>query len=446
MAKAYYLLSILIPTIILISANHRNAVVNALQDPPSGRIRGGKADDSHDGRHLMGGSMDIRRTIHSLRDRVLDCKYCPNENKEVCFDGNEEGENGLFTCDPSTSVFDEIACSTRIIGLVACLGNGVVDLCNLQDLVEELWSQTSEQYSVLQNGPSVDSMGLVGEYALDDETYTNMLSAAGLSKEVLRDSYNQAVEKAIEEGSVDAVDSKEVAVKDVNKGNRQLAFHAGVVAGAHLSIAILNFINLFFSDGVNDTRAAFTKYMVDWCWDNYSSIGWQCVISNGYENETAQHRARGGDYEAFLVECPTNGGTYYYTLFFTRIGKPFYFDRYGGEPGYVNWAYRGYFNRIEHSYYHREIRTIEWNHGAFGYEHSYYSGQEIHFPAGRFDWGSFPNDFISSIQVDWCHELIVYEHTRFSGKARVWRGEVSDPWIGYEWNDEISSVIVNRIC
>ena len=103
-------------------------------------------------------------------------------------------------------------------------------------------------------------------------------------------------------------------------------------------------------------------------------------------------------------------------------------------------------DNCEHSYYHREIRTIEWNHGAFGFEHAWYGGREIHFPAGRFDWGSFPNDFISSIKVDWCHELIVYEHTRFTGKARVWRGETNDPWIGDEWNDEISSVIVNRIC
>ena len=192
--------------------------------------------------------LDIRRTIHSLRDGVLDCEYCPKENKEACFDGSEEGENGLFTCDPLSSVFDEVACSARIIGLVACLGNGVVDLCDLEDLVEKLWSQTSEQYSVLQNGPSTDSMGLVGEYAMDDETYTNMLAAAGLSKELLRDRYNQALEKAIEEGSVDAVDSKEVVVKDMDRGTstRQLTFDSAVVggrlAGTALSIAISNFV------------------------------------------------------------------------------------------------------------------------------------------------------------------------------------------------------------
>ena len=43
------------------------------------------------------------------------------------------------------------------------------------------------------------------EYALDDEAYTNILAAAGLSREVLRDSYNQALEKAIREGSVDVL-------------------------------------------------------------------------------------------------------------------------------------------------------------------------------------------------------------------------------------------------
>jgi len=88
-----------------------------------------------------------------------------------------------------------------------------------------------------------------------------------------------------------------------------------------------------------------------------------------------------------------------------------------------------------------------WNSGISGggscevYEHSYYGGNYLSISSGGEMsklWQHGFNDIVSSLRLQPGYKLEVWEHSNYQGSKTSYTNDM--PWIGYAWNDFISSV------
>jgi Beta/Gamma crystallin len=77
--------------------------------------------------------------------------------------------------------------------------------------------------------------------------------------------------------------------------------------------------------------------------------------------------------------------------------------------------------------------------GCHVYSDNQFGGQAVRLSKRDWDWGSFPNDAISSLRVPADHTLQIFEDTHFTGKSTVFT-EGDYGYVGDEWNDRISSI------
>jgi len=79
---------------------------------------------------------DVVKAIASIRGSFNSCKEFPKSDKgekRECFDGDEDGQYGIATCNPKSNMFDISACCARTSGLTNCLGEEAVQDCGLAE-------------------------------------------------------------------------------------------------------------------------------------------------------------------------------------------------------------------------------------------------------------------------------------------------------------------------
>jgi hypothetical protein len=76
------------------------------------------------------------------------------------------------------------------------------------------------------------------------------------------------------------------------------------------------------------------------------------------------------------------------------------------------------------------------------YDDSQYLGYAQSLGIGYYDWGQIHNDTISSLRVPAGMTAVLYSDTHFLGQYAVVTQDM--PWIGDEWNDQVSSIIVTQ--
>ena len=85
--------------------------------------------------------------------------------------------------------------------------------------------------------------------------------------------------------------------------------------------------------------------------------------------------------------------------------------------------------------------------GATFYDGKDFQGKSIHLGVGKYNTADIKklgmkDDSISSIVLNPETEVVVYEKEQFGGRA--WRIETSLPFVGQEWNNRISSIVIER--
>lgn len=73
------------------------------------------------------------------------------------------------------------------------------------------------------------------------------------------------------------------------------------------------------------------------------------------------------------------------------------------------------------------------------YTDSWYKGQAIRLTKGVYDWGSIPNDAISSLRVPENYTVALFKDTHFKGESKVF-GQGDYPYVGDDFNDQTSSI------
>jgi hypothetical protein len=78
------------------------------------------------------------------------------------------------------------------------------------------------------------------------------------------------------------------------------------------------------------------------------------------------------------------------------------------------------------------------------YVDNFYQGlPPVVLAPGRYDWGTIPNDQISSLRVPPGIKVTLFEHVRFQGRSKVFTAD--SPYVGDDFNDITSSVIVESL-
>lgn len=77
------------------------------------------------------------------------------------------------------------------------------------------------------------------------------------------------------------------------------------------------------------------------------------------------------------------------------------------------------------------------------YNDSQYRGDSQHLGVGRYSWGEISNDTISSLRIPVGMKVTAFADTRFTGDSRTYTEDI--PWVGHDFNDKISSIIVEMI-
>jgi hypothetical protein len=80
--------------------------------------------------------------------------------------------------------------------------------------------------------------------------------------------------------------------------------------------------------------------------------------------------------------------------------------------------------------------------GAHFYTDSQFRGTVIRLAKGDWDWGSIPNDAISSLRVPNNYTVEVFTDTHFQGASRTF-GPGDYNYVGDDWNDQISSIKIS---
>jgi hypothetical protein len=73
------------------------------------------------------------------------------------------------------------------------------------------------------------------------------------------------------------------------------------------------------------------------------------------------------------------------------------------------------------------------------YTDSWYHGQAIRLTKGGHDWGSIPNDAISSLRVPENFTVALFKDTHFQGESITF-GPGNYPYVGDNFNDQTSSI------
>ena len=83
--------------------------------------------------------------------------------------------------------------------------------------------------------------------------------------------------------------------------------------------------------------------------------------------------------------------------------------------------------------------------GVVIYEHAHYKGRSQSLNVGKYNMGqlSIGNDTLSSLKVPSGMRVVLYEHADFRGVSK--RIQDNTPWIGKEFNDKVSSIIVREL-
>lgn len=82
--------------------------------------------------------------------------------------------------------------------------------------------------------------------------------------------------------------------------------------------------------------------------------------------------------------------------------------------------------------------TLEYDRPTF-YTDSRFRGQAIRLDKGGHDWGSIPNDEISSLRVPENYTVALFKDTRFQGESIIF-GPGDHPYVGDNFNDQTSSI------
>jgi hypothetical protein len=82
--------------------------------------------------------------------------------------------------------------------------------------------------------------------------------------------------------------------------------------------------------------------------------------------------------------------------------------------------------------------TLEYDRPTF-YTDSRFRGQAIRLDKGGHDWGSIPNDEISSLRVPENYTVALFKDTRFQGESIIFRPG-DHPYVGDNFNDQTSSI------
>lgn len=91
--------------------------------------------------------------------------------------------------------------------------------------------------------------------------------------------------------------------------------------------------------------------------------------------------------------------------------------------------------------------TTESRRPALFYEHAYYRGKVATLKPGFYNtsWGNaegvFKGDTISSLKTN-DNTVMVWEHPNKGGKSQTWTPNTNVNWVGKEWNDIISSILI----
>lgn len=84
--------------------------------------------------------------------------------------------------------------------------------------------------------------------------------------------------------------------------------------------------------------------------------------------------------------------------------------------------------------------TLEHDVPTF-YTDSQYQGQVHRLNKGDYDWGSIPNDVISSVRVPLGYTVKLFKDTKFQGESQEFKtGDY--PYVGDNFNDQVSSIQV----
>ncbi|MBD2511923.1 hypothetical protein H6G91_32595 [Nostoc muscorum FACHB-395] len=80
---------------------------------------------------------------------------------------------------------------------------------------------------------------------------------------------------------------------------------------------------------------------------------------------------------------------------------------------------------------------------AICYVDSYFNGGSVALHPGQYDWGSIPNDAISSLKVPEGLRVTLFENTHFQGRSKTFpAGDYF--YVGDDFNDITSSIRVER--
>ncbi|MEG5019377.1 MULTISPECIES: hypothetical protein [unclassified Microcoleus] len=82
--------------------------------------------------------------------------------------------------------------------------------------------------------------------------------------------------------------------------------------------------------------------------------------------------------------------------------------------------------------------TLEYDKPTF-YTDSRFRGTAIRLDKGGHDWGSIPNDEISSLRVPENYTVALFKDTRFKGESIIF-GPGDYPYVGDNFNDQTSSI------
>lgn len=159
-------------------------------------------------------------------------------------------------------------------------------------------------------------------------------------------------------------------------------------------------------------------------------------LKRGYQITVFKHGDLGGDEKTFTKSKRELGN--FNNQISSLVVEPIYVDNAG---------YRNYPDRLGHHGYQGYNRK-PYKPAAVLFQHSDYAGYAVPLAPGQYNLRSLrelgmKNDDISSIKVSAGYKISVYQHNNFRGWKKTYQHPKS--WLGKRYNDQISSVIVEKV-